>query len=158
MILYIFRHGEAETKAESPTKTDEGRRMTTEGKEQIRKVCALAKQIKMEPNVLLSSPLTRAKETAEIAKTILNPKAELKITESLSPEGEPEEVYSALSEFKRADSVVLVTHIPILGKLIFSLLGGHINLEMNNGAVMRIDSKSLPKAGSGVLIWLIQAL
>ncbi len=63
-----------------------------------------------------------------------------------------------MAEFKRTDSIVLVTHIPILGKLIFSLLGGHINLEMNNGAVMRIDNKTLPKAGSGVLVWLLPAL
>lgn len=132
--------------------------MTAEGKEQIRKVCMLAKQFKTEPSVILSSPLVRARETAETAKTILNPKAELKITESLRPDGEPEEVYRALSEFKRTESVVLVTHIPILGKLIFNLLGSRINLEMNNGAVMRIDSKSLPKAGSGVLIWLLPNL
>ncbi len=158
LILYIFRHGEAEIKAESPSRTDASRRMTQEGKEQIRRVCTLAKQLQAEPNAFLSSPFTRARETAEISREILNPKAELKIEESLSPEGEPQEVYAALAKFKRTDSIVLVTHIPILGKLIFDLLGGHINLEMNNGALARIDSKSLPRAGSGILVWLLPSI
>lgn len=155
LIIYIFRHGEAETKAESPTKTDEGRRITAEGAEQVRRVCIIAKQLKIKPDAILSSPLVRAKQTAEIAKELLNLKAELKVEASLEPDREPEEVYAALSKFRRSESVMLVTHVPILGRLIFDLLGGHINLEMNNGALAKIESKSLPKSGSGTLIWLL---
>ena len=155
LIVYIFRHGEAETKAESPTKTDEGRRITADGAEQVRRVCRIAKQLNAEPNAILTSPLIRAKQTGEIAKELLNPKAELKVEASLEPDREPEEVYAALSKFKRSDNVMLVTHIPILGRLIFDLLGGHISLEMNNGALVKIESKSLPKSGSGTLMWLL---
>ncbi len=155
MIVYIFRHGEAETKVESPTKTDEGRRITAEGEEQVKRVCLIAKQLNTEPRAILCSPLIRAKQTAEIAKELLNPKAELKIEASLEPDREPEDVYAALSKLRRSDSVILVTHVPILGKLIFDLLGGHISLEMNNGALAKIESKSLPKSGSGTLIWLL---
>ena len=155
MIVYIFRHGEAETKAESPTKTDEGRRITADGAEQVKRVCRIAKQLNAEPNTILTSPLIRAKQTGEITKELLNPTAELKVEASLEPDREPEEVYTALSKFKRSDNVMLVTHIPILGRLIFDLLGGHVNLEMNNGALAKIESKSLPKSGSGTLMWLL---
>jgi phosphohistidine phosphatase len=159
MILYIFRHGEAEATAESPEKTDESRRLTSEGREQVKKVCEEARKLGANPTVIMSSPLVRAKQTAEIAKEIMNPKADLKIDNCLEPESEPEEVYKALSRLTRKDEFVLVTHVPILGHLISDLvvwkeLGDHI--EFHNGAMMKIESrKTFPKSGSGTMVWLL---
>jgi phosphohistidine phosphatase len=162
MILYIFRHGEAETTGESPEKTDESRRLTSGGREQVKKVCEEARKLGANPTMIMSSPLVRAKETAEIAREILNSKAELKIDNCLEPESEPEEVYKALSKLSKKDEVVLVTHVPILGRLISDLVdwnGLSDHVEFHNGAMMKIESrKTLPRSGSGTMVWLLPAM
>jgi phosphohistidine phosphatase len=154
-MLYILRHGQAEAKADSPDKTDEGRRITMEGSDQIRSVCELARKLNANPNVFLSSPLVRAKQSAEIARKVFGSESELRIENCLEPESEPTDVYSSLSELKRSDSVLLVTHIPIMGKLIFDIIGCHPNMILENGALAAIESKALPTQDTGTLVWLL---
>lgn len=159
MIIYVFRHGEAETKAESPEKSDASRRLTSKGREQVKSVCEAAKKLGASPSVIISSPLVRAKQTAEIARETLNPKADLKIDNCLEPESNVDEIYKTLSKIKKNEEVVLVTHLPILGNFIADILSWKevwTNLEMGNGAMMKIASrKTLPKNGSGEMFWLL---
>ncbi len=156
MNIYIFRHGLAENKAESPDRTDEGRRLTKEGEEQVRWVCDRAKELGLEPTVILASPLVRARQTAELAQKQLHA-AEVREDASLSPEAKVEEVYRSLAKLKAKDSVVLVTHLPLLGHLLESLLDWNVwdQLDFDNGAIARIDSKTRPKAKSGTLVWVL---
>lgn len=159
MTLYIMRHGEAESTSESPEKTDASRRLTKEGSEQVRKVSEFARKLGAKPDLFISSPLVRAKQSIEIAKKVLNPKGELRIENYLEPEADFEEVYATLSKLKRVESVMLVTHLPLLGLLIRDLLDWHVerkNLDMDPGSLMRIDSKKTkPKSKSGDLVWLL---
>jgi phosphohistidine phosphatase len=159
MIVYVFRHGDAETKSQSPEKTDESRRLTNEGRGQVKRVCGEAMKLGAKPTVIISSPLVRAKQTAEIAKQILNPKSNLKIDSSLEPEGKTEDLYKSLGELNKKDEVMLVTHLPFLGHFIGDFTNWKdvwTNLEMYNGAMMKIDSpKVFPKRGSGTLFWLL---
>ena len=159
MIIYVFRHGAAETKGESPEKSDASRRLTQEGRVQVKNVCEAAKKLGASPSVIISSPLVRAKQTAEIAREILNPKAEFKIDNCLEPESNVDEIYKTLSKISKNDEVMLVTHLPILGNFIADILSWKevwTNLEMANGAMMKIASrKTLPKRGSGEMFWLL---
>ncbi|MGI0078844.1 MAG: phosphohistidine phosphatase SixA [Nitrososphaerales archaeon] len=159
MIVYAMRHGEAETKAESPKKSDQSRRLTSEGRKQVKNVCEVAKTLGARPNVIISSPFVRAKQTAEIASGILNTDADLKSDNCLEPGSSVDEIYMALSKLKKNDEVVLVTHLPILGHFIADFVswkGVPANLEMENGAMMKIVCKgTLPKSGSGEMIWLL---
>jgi phosphohistidine phosphatase len=156
--VYIFRHGHSETKAESPTRTDAGRRLLDEGRDQVNWTCARAREFGTVPTVVMSSPRARAQETALISKRLLNPRAELKTDSCLEPEAKVKDVYSALSKLKKSDSVVLVTHLPLLGRLFADLLDwGAVwhNLDFESGSMARIDSKTLPRSKSGNLIWLV---
>ena len=158
MIIFIFRHGHAETKAQSPDRTDEGRRLVDEGRAQVKWTCTRAKEFGVVPNMIISSPRARGTETAEMTKGALNPKAKVIKDPCLEPDAELKEVYRVLSKFKKTDSVVLVTHLPQLGHLIADLLDWKAvwqNLDFENGAMARIDTKGLPKSKSGNLIWLI---
>jgi phosphohistidine phosphatase len=159
MVLYVMRHGEAETRAESPEKSDVSRRITSEGTNQVRRACELAKMLGAKPDLFISSPLVRAKQSAEIAKQVLNPTAELRIDNCLEPEADVDDAYAVLSKLKGMESAMLVTHLPLLGLLIRDLLDWHVerkNLDMDPGSIMRIDSKKTrPKSKSGDLVWLI---
>jgi phosphohistidine phosphatase SixA len=108
--------------------------------------------------VIISSPRARGRATAEITKRIMNPKAEVMSSPCLEPEAKVQEVYKVLSKLKKSDSVVLVVHLPHLGHLIADLLDWKAvwkNLDFENGAMARIDCKTLPKAKTGNLIWLL---
>jgi phosphohistidine phosphatase len=159
MTLYVMRHGEAERTSESPEKNDASRRITKEGSEVVRKVAEFAKSLGAKPDLFVSSPLVRAKQSTEIAKAILNPKGEVRIDNCLEPEGDVSDVYAMLSKLKGVESVMLVTHLPLLGLLIRDLLDWHVerkNLDMEPGSLMRIDSKKTrPKSKSGDLVWLL---
>ena len=158
MIILVFRHGHAETKTESPDRTDEGRRLTDEGRAQVKWTCARAKEFGIVPDVIISSPRARGTETAEITRNALNVKAKVIEDLCLEPDADVKEVYSVLSKLKRTESVILVTHLPQLGHLIADLLDWKAvwqNLDFENGAMARIDTKGLPKSKSGNLIWLV---
>ncbi len=158
MIVYIFRHGEAETKKDSPDKTDAGRRISAEGRTQVKNVLEIMGKLDQRPAVILSSPLTRARQTADIVKETLNPNADVTIESSLEPDAKVENVYKALSKFKSSDGVILVTHYPILGHLLNDFLNLEDiweNYEMGNGGIARIDFKGLPKSKNGTLKWLL---
>lgn len=158
MIVYIFRHGHAENKSSSPDKTDEGRRLVEEGKEQVKWTCNRAKQFGVVPTLIMSSPRVRGRQTAEMAKQLMNPKAKLVSDDCLEPEAKAAEAYKVLSKLKKDDSVVLVAHLPNLGHLFADMLNWDAvwqNLDFENGAMARIDFKGLPKPKAGNLIWLI---
>ncbi len=157
MNIYIFRHGLAENKDESPDRTDEGRRLTKEGEEQVRWACERAKELGLVPTVILTSPLVRARQSAEVAQRRLHAATGVREDPCLRPDAKVEEVYASLSKLKAKDSVVLVTHLPLLGHLFESLLDWNVwdQLDFDNGAIARIDSKIRPKARSGTLVWLM---
>ncbi|MDG6910227.1 MAG: histidine phosphatase family protein [Nitrososphaerota archaeon] len=158
MRVYIFRHGHAENKASAPDRTDEGRRLVAEGREQVKWTCERAKEFGAVPGVIMSSPRARGRETAEMTKQLMNPKAALITDECLEPEAKVAGTYKALSRFKKADDVILVTHLPHLGHLFADMLNWDSvwkNLDFENGAMARVDFKGLPKPKSGNLVWMI---
>lgn len=135
--------------------------MTEKGRRQARLVCLKAKELGTQVDVVVSSPLVRARETATIAREVLNPQAELKVDSCLGPESLVKRVYDYLSKVELADRIVLVTHGPLLGALVRDLLDWHVerkNLRMNLGAMIRIDCDNAPGACSGNLVWLLPQL
>lgn len=158
MMVYVFRHGHAESKASSPDKTDQGRRMVEEGKEQVKWTCEKARELGAVPTVVVSSLRVRGKETAEMTRRLMNPKAMVVADKCLEPGAKPAETYKMLSKLKKAESVVLVTHLPHLGHLFADMLNWDAvwkNLDFENGAMARVDFKGAPRPKAGNLVWMI---
>ena len=158
MIVYVFRHGHAENTASSPDRTDKGRRMVAEWREQVKWACENAKGFGLVPDVIMSSPRVRGKQTAEMVRDLMNPNAKLLTDDSLEPEAKVGETYRALAKLGKADSVVRVTHLPHLGHLLADMLDCKAvwhNLDFENGAMARVDFKGLPKPKKGNLVWII---
>lgn len=156
--MYVFRHGHAENKVSAPDRTDEGRRLVEKGVEQVKWTCAKAKGFGVVPTVIMSSPRVRGKQTAEMARRLMNPKATVITDTCLEPDAEVGETYKALSRLKKTDNAILVTHLPHLGHLLVDMLNWDSvwkNLDFENGAMARIDFKGLPKPKAGNLIWMI---
>jgi phosphohistidine phosphatase len=110
----------------------------------------------IELNHVITSPLLRAKQTAEIVAKSLKYKGKIKELDSLKPEGNKLELYSVLSEFKQDSTVLVVGHEPYLSEMIsdaISQSGCRIDLKKGGLARMRILS-TLPKI-RGELRWLL---
>ena len=86
MLIMIMRHGEAEAGV-----GESERHLTDNGSIQVRSVLGWAKQMGLRVDSILSSPLTRAKETASLASSIFG--TTNSVDNALEPEGSPDQVY-----------------------------------------------------------------
>src|SRR5689334_1354041 len=105
MEIYLLRHGIAEDG--SP---DSARALTGEGKEKLRRVL---KRSGARPTLIVASPYRRAVETAEIAAEVLEYAGEIERSETLTPNGSPEEVWEELRVRKDEAAILLASHEPL---------------------------------------------
>jgi phosphohistidine phosphatase len=111
MRLVIVRHAEA-----APGEPDELRSLTAEGREQAEALGELFRAVGIRPDVVVTSPLLRARQTAEALDL-----GEPEIDERLAPGASPEDMRDAA--WGRGDTVVLVGHQPDCGRAALALSG-----------------------------------
>jgi phosphohistidine phosphatase len=151
MEIYVLRHGIA-----AAGQPDSDRALTKEGREKLAAVLACARRAKVQPSLILTSPLVRALETAEMAAQVLAPKVEIARSDALKPGSSPERVWEEVSVRKDEPSVMLVGHEPLLGETISFLLGSaRAIVDLKKGAMARIEVENITRRPSGVLMWLL---
>jgi phosphohistidine phosphatase len=145
MQLYFLRHGEADWPGW--TKPDDERPLTDFGKKEVRQVGKFLNRLKVKPDLIVTSPLSRALQTAEIAAEQL--KTKLGQDEALEPGFGISELRTVL---KRHGSKVLmlVGHEPDFSSVISALSGASLKLSKAGVALVDID----PEAQEGRLLWL----
>jgi phosphohistidine phosphatase len=136
--IYIMRHGPAEET--SITGRDEGRVLTTSGRDRVRDVARALVSEGEAPRVILTSPLARAKETAEIVAEVcqLDANVDVETTRDIAPGGDGVALVSRLIAEKRK-RVMLVGHEPDLSGLVFNLTGR--GLEMRKAMVVGVSAR-----------------
>lgn len=150
--FYLVRHGIAEERGpEWPD--DEKRPLTDRGIRQLRQSAKGLVRIGAEIDIILTSPLVRARQTAEVLASILDPTPTVKVVDSLAP-GTPHPVLvDALVRHARQHHIALVGHEPGIGATAARLAGLRRSLEFRKGAVCRIDLEELPPGRPGHLRW-----
>ncbi|MHB8601985.1 MAG: phosphohistidine phosphatase SixA [Nitrosotalea sp.] len=154
MDLLILRHGEAGRRSPSPG--DSKRALTDGGKQEIADLSNGLKSLEVKLDGIFTSPLLRAKQTAEIVAKSLKYKGKIEELDSLKPEGSKLEFYSSLSKLKQDAVVLVVGHEPYLSEMIgeaISQSGCRINLKKAGLARIKVIS-TLPKI-KGELRWLL---
>ena len=146
MKLYLLRHG----KADWPNwnKPDDERPLTSEGKKEASRMAKLLQEMKIKPALVLSSPLPRAWQTAEIVADQLA--LPLEKEETLG-KGFDAAALRKMIERNAGEDVMVVGHEPDFSAVIRALTGGDVKLA--KGAVARVDLEAGAKTGR--LIWLI---
>ena len=146
MKLYLLRHG----KADWPdwTKPDDERPLTKEGKGEMRRIARFLHDVNVAPAMVLSSPLPRAWQTAEIAAGALG--VELR-EEPVLRKGFTAAKARALIQRAKGADLMLVGHEPDFSAVIRALTGGTVKL--GKGGIARIDLGD--DAAAGRLTWLI---
>ncbi len=117
MDLYLLRHAQAEDFAES----DFARRLTEKGEKQADKVAKFCRKEKIFPQMILTSPLERARRTAEILVTQM-PGVEWMTVPFLASGMHPETALAELAVYKSFERVMIVGHEPDFSYLIGYLL------------------------------------
>jgi phosphohistidine phosphatase len=154
--LFILRHGEAGKSL--PTSPKEFQRPLTEvGHERIEEVGQSLKKWNVNFDKVLTSPLRRAKETAETVAKVLDIESRLEDSDNLKPEGNRTELYRTLSKMKRQDTVLIVGHEPYLSILIGDIIAGNPNshISLKKGGLAKIDIETFSPKISGELRWLL---
>src|SRR5208282_4116021 len=101
MLVYLIRHGIAVDREEPDCPPDAERPLTKKGIEKARLVMAGLRELGAKPDVILSSPLVRAWQTAELAAAALHySKDKIRRTEALLPEADPTALMKELGRTK----------------------------------------------------------
>lgn len=157
MKVLLIRHARAQERSARTAlaQRDHARRLTDTGRKDMRRAAKGLRKIAPDLDILASSPLVRARETAEIIARVFGGPA---ITElaALAPGVTPEELLGWLRE-QGANSVALVGHEPDLSRMAAYLLSGEARgfIELKKGAACMIEFDSAPAAGTGTLSWLL---
>lgn len=152
--LYLIRHGLAEERGEA-WPDDTKRPLTDDGIARLRKEARGLARLGVGFDVVLTSPLVRARQTAEIVAGGFAPRPPLVNVDSLAPGGGFQSLAADLEKHARKTRIALVGHEPELGELAARLVGARHPIEFKKGAVCRIDVEDLPPRGEGALRWLL---
>jgi len=150
--LYLIRHGIAEERGDA-WPDDSKRPLTDDGIDRLRMSARGLARLGVTLDVVLTSPLVRTRQTADVVASAFNPKPPIVLAESLAPSGSYDQVLTDLEKQSKRTRIALVGHEPGIGQLAARLLGCRRAIEFKKGAVCRIDMESFPPAGSGALRW-----
>lgn len=153
MKLYLLRHATASDIAAS----DAARELTNEGREEARIAGAALAELGAKPKHIFSSPLVRARRTAEIAAKALDFSGKLEILDELENGTTTVSLLKALKPRDSASEILLVGHIPSLSDHLAAIIGAKTaeGLPLGKGSVACIELEQL-RVGTGQLRWLMR--
>jgi phosphohistidine phosphatase len=156
MRVYLIRHGKAEESGE--VRSDFDRALTTMGRDEVTAVARRLGELRVKPTLVLTSPLLRARETAELLAAEWAG-ATLEVRDELAPGEEIAGFLPWLSRWRAegGGDLVLVGHAPTLGDWAEHLVWGSSRgrLPVKKAGVVGVE---LPDSGDvvgrGELFWL----
>jgi phosphohistidine phosphatase len=161
MDLYILRHAIAAPHGSREYPQDGDRPLTPKG---IRKMNAIAEallQLDLKFDVILSSPLARARQTAEILASVFRAKKQLAFTDHLAVGGDSGALIDEINNrYGTMESIVLVGHEPYLSEMISLLVSGDpsLSITLKKGGVCKLAVRSLSAGRCATLEWLLAPL
>ncbi len=153
MEIYLLRHGEAQSSDAPGINSDTERALTPNGKKELLKIISGLKKVVDLPDLILTSPLVRARETAEIVRSVFDlPQERIEERSDLGAQPPP----SAIIEIARKTDnkrVFVVGHEPDLSHCVAWIAAARVGdgAVMKKGGIARID---IDEKKSGV-IWLL---
>ncbi|HTZ89786.1 MAG TPA: phosphohistidine phosphatase SixA [Alloacidobacterium sp.] len=152
MNLYVLRHASAGTRRENPV-VDVKRPLDKEGKQQCILIGSYLNALRVQFDLIASSPLKRALQTASLVGTEVGYDAKIQVTEALAPGATVAAFQQYVATLGRYENVLIVGHSPNLEQFLGSLIvsPGRASIRMRKGAIARVDCTRRP----GVLHWLV---
>lgn len=157
-MLYLVRHAWAGQHGDPRWPDDDLRPLTKDGKRRFAKLVKLLVRTGFAPGLIATSPLIRARETADIMVRHLTEEPELIELEELAPGSQLERLIAWTNQHARSRDVAWVGHAPDIGHWAGGLLGAAPGaLRFSKGAVSAIDFEDRLERGAGELRWHVTA-
>ncbi len=155
MVLYIVRHGISVARGTNGI-LEEERPLTGEGMAKMNRGARGLRALDVRPDFILASPLIRARQTAEILQSVLGEGIPLETIDGLAS-GNLEEVYKAIQQRAKLNSIMLVGHQPSLGDIAGEIAWGpgEHSIDLKKGGVCCLQVDTLRPAPRGILLWLL---
>ncbi len=152
MLLYFLRHASAGQHKIDPIK-DEKRPLDDDGVEQCALVGRALVRLQVAPDVIVSSPLKRALQTASLVADELSFADKIIIDPALRPEATFSQFRDLLARHETRDAVMVVGHNPNLSEFLGRLVGGSSRaaIELKKGGIARVEVSHT----RGVLNWYL---
>jgi phosphohistidine phosphatase len=153
MILYFLRHANAGEHFASPKK-DEKRALDKEGIEQCGYIGRALAALEVQIDVMVSSPLKRATQTASLVGNELGFEGKIQLDAGLRPEAGLADFRKLLEKYSRQESIMVVGHNPNLSQFLGAIIsdsGCEASVELKKGAVAKVEMRR----SSGTLQWCV---
>ncbi|OLB21550.1 MAG: phosphohistidine phosphatase SixA [Acidobacteriales bacterium 13_2_20CM_55_8] len=153
MIIYFLRHASAGERMGNPKK-DEKRPLDKSGIEQCGYVGRALTALDVQVDVILSSPLKRAAQTASLVGNEMGYEGKLQLADALRPEASFADFRKLLDKYAKYESVMAVGHNPNLSEFLgraISENGCEAMVDLKKGGVARVEMER----NSGVLHWCL---
>lgn len=158
MRILLVRHAIAEDRETWAEQSDDDglRPLTADGRDKMRRVARGLAALEPSVDLIASSPLVRAKETAEILAAAWGGK-EISTISHLAPGADRRVLGAWLARRRGEELVALVGHEPDLGELATAWLTGSGNsfLAFKKGGAALVEFPRGPESGAGVLRWFV---
>lgn len=158
MKLYIVRHGIAVSHG-TPGVPEEERPLTREGISKMKEAAAGYRALGLVPDLILTSPLPRSLQTAEILKDEFGTGTKLEKCEALQPAGDRAALNRVLKRHWDLGAVMLVGHQPSLGEIAAGIAFGDESrtIPLRKGGGCGIDVTRISPRPEGMLEWVLTA-
>jgi phosphohistidine phosphatase len=155
-MLYIMRHGLAEDHA--PGHGDGARKLTPRGRDKIRKAAVGLRALELSFDVIATSPLARAAETAEIVGRETAGSPAPQAMPELAAGSAPAEILAALKRSLPHEHVLMVGHEPTLSRFASLLIAGSpqaVGIVLKQGGVIALEFDGPVEPGAAKLRWMM---
>ena len=153
MIIYFLRHASAGEHLANPKK-DEKRALDKEGIEQCGYVGRALAALEAQVDVMASSPLKRATQTASLVGNEMGYEGKLQIETGLRPEATFSDFRKLVEKYARQEAIMVVGHNPNLSQFLGAIIsdaGCEASVELKKGAVAKVEMRR----STGTLQWCL---
>ena len=156
MDLYLLRHGKAE-KTVPGGGIDDERPLSGRGKSEVREIAAWMLSQGCVIDCIATSPLTRARETAEIIAEVYPAARGPELWQELSPGVEFDRLLCRIREQHNTPSLLLIGHEPSMSTCIGRIISGsgNVRVVLKKGGLAKIVNFFPSENSSGDLAWLL---
>jgi phosphohistidine phosphatase len=148
MALYLVQHG-----VSLPKEIDPDRPLSDEGKVTVERITQMAAGYNVSVSLIEHSGKTRARQTAEIMASLLNPDGGVVQLSGLDPN---DDVTAVADRYADNDNVMIVGHLPFMERLVSYLITGRPDLtifKFQNGGIVCLDKD--PGSESWYIAWTL---
>jgi phosphohistidine phosphatase len=158
MDVILIRHAKAGTRDPNSWPDDDDRPLTADGQVEHRAVTRAARKMGVKFDFLVTSPLKRARETADIVANVYRWPEEPQVAAELGHGYSVAAVVKLLAKFPPTARVALVGHEPDFSELATALIGGKtgLGLQLKKSGIAGIRFDGPAEAGAGTLLYLLK--